>query len=151
VGFNNFQVCIQIKVFRHTDDDDLEFSTTINNISSKNGELFSPRKMILHNQDSSMIMLKPGDEHHLHAMDLEYGKIVEEWEVDDYRKVNDIVPEKKYNQQTTDQTILGFNDTSFFRIDGRLSGNKIATDATLQYKTKVQLSCAATNGAGIYI
>jgi len=98
-----------------------------------------------------MIMLKPGDEHHLHAMDLEYGKIVEEWEVDNYRKVNDIVPEKKYNQQTTDQTILGFNDTSFFRIDGRLSGNKIATDATLQYKTKVQLSCAATTGAGIYI
>jgi hypothetical protein len=138
----------KIGVFKHTDDEDLEFDTAISNIGTKKGASFSPTKMMLHNQDSSMIMMKPEDEFNLYLMDLEYGKVVEEWKVDDYRKVNDIVPDKKYNQQTADQIILGFNDTGIFRIDGRLSGNKIATDSSYQYQSKVQLSCAATTGSG---
>jgi hypothetical protein len=137
----------KIGVFKHTDEDDLEFATTINNIGTKDGEFFSPMKMMLHNQDKSMIMMKPGDSQNLHVMDLEYGKVVEEWKVSDYKKVEDIIPDKKYNQQTTDQTLLGLNDRSIFRIDGRLAGNKLAED--YQYKTDTKLSCAATTGQGI--
>jgi hypothetical protein len=76
-------------------------------------------------------------------MDLNYGKVVEEWKVSDYyKKVEDIFPDKKYNQQTTDQTLLGLNNRSIFRIDGRLAGNRLAED--YQLKTDTKLSYAAT-------
>jgi hypothetical protein len=80
-----------IGVFKHTDDDQLEFSTSIRNIQSLGGSLFSPRKVMLHDQDSSMLMMKPGDQHNIYKMDLEYGKVVEEWKVDDILPVNEIV------------------------------------------------------------
>jgi hypothetical protein len=141
----------KIGVFKHTEDNELKFATTINNIGTKNGDYFSPRKMMLHNQDSQMIMMKPGDEHNLHVMDLEYGKVVDEWHIDDYRKVNEIIPDQKYAQQTTQQTLLGINDKAMFRIDSRLAGDKIADGSVYQYKSKVGLSCAATTGQGFNI
>ena len=41
----------------------------------------------LHKEDSSLIMMKPNDDHTLYKMDLEYGKVVDEWKVDEFATV----------------------------------------------------------------
>lgn len=87
-------------MFKHTDDDKLEFSTTINNVGTLDGQFFSPRKVMLHEQDSSMLLMKPGEKHKIFKMDLEYGKVVEEFNVDDHMTVDEIVPDSKYAQMT---------------------------------------------------
>lgn len=103
---------------------------------------------MLHNQDSSLLMMKPDDQHTLHLMDLEYGKVTEEWKIDDHKTVKDFTPQAKYSQQTSGQTLVGFNDNALFQIDGRLAGNKIVDEKTKQYKTKLNFTSAATTGKG---
>jgi len=34
---------------------------------------------MLHNQDTSMVLMNPNDSHSLYKLDLNYGKVVEEW------------------------------------------------------------------------
>ena len=50
-----------------------------------NGEFF--RKVMVQKEDSSLIMMKPNDDHTLYKMDLEYGKVVDEWKVDEFATV----------------------------------------------------------------
>ncbi|KAI8821064.1 VID27 cytoplasmic protein-domain-containing protein [Fimicolochytrium jonesii] len=138
----------KIGVFKHTADDGLEFATAINNVRTLDGQMFSPRKVMLHQQDAAMVMMKPGDENKLYKMDLEAGKVVEEWKVDDERKVEDFVPDQKYSQLTTNQTLVGIGHNSIFRIDPRLQGNKLVESESNQYATKNAFTCAATTGKG---
>jgi VID27 C-terminal WD40-like domain len=81
-------------------------------------------------------------------MDLEYGKVVDEWTVDENTHVNDVVPDSKYAQLTHSQTMIGINDKAMFQLDGRLAGNKMISGTLSQYKTKVGLSAATTTGKG---
>ncbi|KAJ3278536.1 hypothetical protein HK104_002249 [Borealophlyctis nickersoniae] len=138
----------QIGVFKHTDDDQLKFATTINNVRTLNGQYFSPRKVMLHEQDSSMLLMNPNDEHGVYKMDLEYGKVVEEWKVDDNMSVDDLVPDSKYAQMTPQKTLIGINHNAIFRIDPRLRGNKRVDTETMQYQSKNNFSSAASTGKG---
>lgn len=86
VGFNSDRSFVvrgsRIGVFKH-DHDSLQYSTTINNIQApSSGAFFSPAKVMLHEQDRSMILMNPKDPASLFKMDLEYGKVVEEWVCD---------------------------------------------------------------------
>jgi hypothetical protein len=81
-------------------------------------------------------------------MDLERGRIVEEWKVDDILPVDTILPESKFAQLTPQKTFIGINHNSIFRIDPRLSGNKRVDNETKQYATKNDFSCAVTTGKG---
>ena len=49
--------------------------------------------MMLHNQDSDMVLMDPNHKNSLFRMDLEYGKIVDEWKVSDDFAVENIAPE----------------------------------------------------------
>ncbi|KAJ3314655.1 hypothetical protein HDV04_005661 [Boothiomyces sp. JEL0838] len=138
----------KIGVFKHGEEDDLEFATTINNIGTMNGEFFSPKKVMLHQQDSSLLMMKPNDSKNVYKMDLETGKVVEEWNVHEYMAVTEIAPEAKYSQLTNEQTILGINPKSMFKIDPRLSGSKIVMDNSKVYSSNLQFSTIATTGDG---
>ena len=84
----------KIGVFKHTPNDNLEFSTNISKVQTPKGKLFSPKKVMLHAQDSNMIMQNETDPNSLYKMDLEYGKIVDEWKVHDDIPVNTFAPEK---------------------------------------------------------
>lgn len=83
----------KIGVFKHTPDNHLEFSTNISKIETPNGKLFSPKKVMLHAEDRDMILQNPDDLNTLYKMDLEYGKIVDEWKVHDDIPVNTFAPE----------------------------------------------------------
>jgi hypothetical protein len=49
---------------------------------------------------------------------------------------------------TPQQTFVGISHNALFRIDPRLSGQKLVDSQLNQYKSKNQFSCAATTGKG---
>lgn len=136
----------RIGVFRHTADDRLEHTTDLK-IKTKNAE-FSPARMMLHQEDSSLLLMNPEDRRHLYKMDLERGEVVETWQVDADRDVNCILPSAKYAQLTMEPTLIGLNDNSLFRIDPRLSGSKRVEGESKTYAVKNKFSCGATTGEG---
>ncbi|SPO22358.1 probable VID27 - involved in Vacuole import and degradation [Ustilago trichophora] len=138
----------KIGVFRHTDDNKLEFDTTINNIGTPTGKGFKPLKMMLHNQDAQMVMMDPSNKNAVYNMDLEYGKIVEEWKVHDDVQVNNVVPNSKYAQMTAEKTMIGHSHNGIYRIDPRLQGNKLVDSQFKQYASKNDFSVAATDEKG---
>lgn len=83
----------KIGVFKHTPNNNLEFSTNISKVETPKGKLFSPKKVMLHAEDSNMILQNENDPNSLYRMDLEYGKVVDEWKVHDDIPVNIFGPE----------------------------------------------------------
>lgn len=83
----------KIGVFKHTPNNNLEFSTNISKVETPSGKLFSPKKVMLHAEDSNMILQNESDPNSLYRMDLEYGKVVDEWKVHDDIPVNIFAPE----------------------------------------------------------
>ncbi|EPQ28398.1 uncharacterized protein PFL1_04225 [Pseudozyma flocculosa PF-1] len=138
----------KIGVFKHTDDNRLEFDTTINKIATPKGKGFRPNKIMLHNQDAAMVMMDPGNKHALFNLDLEYGKVVEEWKVHDDVAVHNVVPDNKFAQMTAEKTMIGHSHNGIFRIDPRLSGNKLVDSQFKQYASKNDFSVAATDSKG---
>jgi hypothetical protein len=82
-------------------------------------------------------------------MDLEVGKVVDEWKVvEDHTKVTNIVPDRKYAAMTPTKTLIGMNANSIFRIDPRLPGVKQVEAETKQYAVKNDFTCGVTTGKG---
>jgi hypothetical protein len=50
-------------------------------------------QIMLHNQDSDMLVMDPNNKNSVYRMDLERGKIVDEWKVHDSVNVDNIIPE----------------------------------------------------------
>ena len=84
----------KIGVFKHTPNNNLEFSTNISKVTTPKGDLFSPKKVMLHAEDTNMILQKDNNPNSLYRMDLEYGKVVDEWKVSDNVAVKSFAPEK---------------------------------------------------------
>ncbi|EKD18782.1 vacuolar import and degradation protein [Drepanopeziza brunnea f. sp. 'multigermtubi' MB_m1] len=138
----------KIGVFKHTPNNNLEFSTNISKVETPNGKLFSPKKVMLHAEDTNMILQNEGDPNSLYRMDLEYGKIVDEWKIHDDIPVNTFAPENKFAQMTGEQTFLGLSRNALYRIDPRLAGNKLVDTELKQYVSKNEFSAAATTEKG---
>ncbi|OBT61747.1 hypothetical protein VE03_09181 [Pseudogymnoascus sp. 23342-1-I1] len=138
----------KIGVFKHTPNNHLEFSTNISKVQTPKGKLFSPKKVMLHSEDTSMILQNDTDPNSLYRMDLEYGKIVDEWKVHDDIPVNTFAPENKFAQMTGQQTFLGLSKNALYRIDPRLAGSKLVDDSLKQYVSKNDFSAAATTDKG---
>ncbi|RIA94491.1 VID27 cytoplasmic protein [Glomus cerebriforme] len=138
----------KIGVFKHTDDDRIEFNTDINNISKPQGKKFNPSKMMLHEGDSNMILMDESDKHNLYKMDLEYAKVVEEWNIHDVIPVENIFPMKKFAQMTGEKMILGLSHNSIYGIDPRLPKFKLVDNKRRQYVTKNDFISGATDEKG---
>lgn len=138
----------KIGVFKHTADNQLQFSTTISNLMTPKGKKFSPNKVMLHQQDQDMILQNLDNPNALYRMDLETGKVVDEWNVHDDIPVKVFAPESKFAQMSGEQTFLGLSGNALYRIDPRLNGNKLVDDQLKQYATKNAFSAAATTEKG---
>jgi len=103
---------------------------------------------MLHEGDSSMIMQDEANPHNLYRMDLEYGKVVDDWKIHDDIPVKVFAPEKKFSQMTGEKTFLGLSNNALFRIDPRLSGDKLVDAQLKQYVSKNDFSAAATTENG---
>ncbi|BFZ56300.1 Vacuolar import and degradation protein 27 [Savitreella phatthalungensis] len=138
----------KIGVFRHTKDNGLEFATAINKIQTIKGARFQPSKVMLHNEDGNLVMQNPDDPSRLYNMDLEYGKVVDEWKVHDDVPVVSFAPSSKFAGMTGEQTLVGLSKNSLYKIDPRLSGNKLVDSMFKQYKSQNDFTAAATTEAG---
>jgi hypothetical protein len=138
----------KIGVFKHAPNNNLEFSTNISKVETPKGELFSPRKVMLHNEDRNMILQKDNDPHKLYRMDLEYGKVVDEWNVHEDIPVLEFAPENKFAQMTHEPTFLGVSKNALFRIDPRLAGAKLVDSQLKQYASKNDFSAISTTEKG---
>ncbi|EEH10808.1 Vid27 family protein [Histoplasma capsulatum G186AR] len=138
----------KIGVFKHTPNNNLEFSTNISKVETPGGKLFSPKKVMLHCEDSNMILQNEQDPHSLYRMDLEYGKVVDEWKVHDHIPVTSFAPESKFAQMTSNQQFVGISRNALFRIDPRLSGNKLVQADLKEYVKNNDFSAAATTEQG---
>ncbi|KLO08280.1 VID27-domain-containing protein [Schizopora paradoxa] len=139
----------KIGVFNHTDEGKVEYAATIKDLGFKKMKNFKPKHMMLHDRDKKMILMNPLQEHSLFAVDIEYGKIVEEWKVDDNITVNNIAPNSKFAQTTGEQTLVGTSGNAIFRIDPRLGGKGGNTMAdSKQYTTKNKFSGVTTTTDG---
>lgn len=138
----------KIGVFKHTPENHLEFSTSINKIQTPKGKTFAPKKVMLHMQDKDMVLQNADNPNSLYRMDLEYGKVVDEWKVHDDVPVNVFTPENKFAQMTGEQTLLGLSGNALYRIDPRLDGNKLVDSEFKQYTSKNDFSAAATTEKG---
>ncbi|GMK58006.1 hypothetical protein CspeluHIS016_0500380 [Cutaneotrichosporon spelunceum] len=151
VGYKNDMSFVtrgnMIGVFAH-DRDKVKFRTAIDRIKDMDGKNFTPNKIMLHNQDTDMLMLDPLQKNSVYRMDLEYGKIVDEWKVSDDVEVHNIIPDSKYAQMNPQQTLIGHSRNGIFRIDPRVAGNKLVESQFKQYVTKNDFSAAATTESG---
>jgi hypothetical protein len=138
----------KIGVFKHTPNNHLEFSTNISKVETPDGELFSPKKVMLHNEDRNLILQKESDPNRLYRMDLEYGKVVDEWKVHDDIPVVTFAPENKFAQMTHEPTFLGISQNALYRVDPRLSGSKLVDAQLKQYASKNDFSAIATTEKG---
>ncbi|KAK4049731.1 Vacuolar import and degradation protein 27 [Microbotryomycetes sp. JL221] len=127
----------------------LKFVTSIVNLATPDGKKgFTPKKIMLHNQDTSMILQNPLAPGALYRLDLNTGKVVDEYKVSDDIDVTSFLPDAKFAQTTQQQTFIGLSHNSLFRIDPRLSGNKLVDSEFKQYATKNDFSVATTTASG---
>ena len=59
-----------------------------------------------------------------------------------------LTPPQKFSQMTGEQTFLGLSRNALYRIDPRLSGNKLVDSELKQYVSKNDFSAAATTEKG---
>ncbi|KAF9247278.1 VID27 cytoplasmic protein-domain-containing protein [Melanogaster broomeanus] len=137
-----------IGVFAHTGDNQVKYFATISNIATTKGKEFKPREVMLHDQDSKMILMNPTNPHSLYSMDIERGKVVEEWKVHEDITVDHMAPDNKFAQTTREQTLVGASHNALFRIDPRMSGSKMVDSQYKQYVSKNQFSGVATTESG---
>ncbi|KAL6400703.1 hypothetical protein AUP68_16418 [Ilyonectria robusta] len=138
----------KIGVFKHTENNRLEFATNISKVTTPNGKLMNPKKVMLHSEDRDLILQNEIDPNKLYRMDLEYGKVVDEWKVHDDIPVVTFAPENKFAQMTSEQTFLGVSHNALYRIDPRLSGQKLVDSDMKQYASKNDFSALATTEKG---
>lgn len=137
-----------IGVFNHSKDHSVKYYATISNITTPKGKGFKPKNVMLHDQDSRMILQNPTDPNSLYSMDIERGKVVEEWKVHDDITVDHIAPDNKFAPTTREQTLVGVSHNSLFRIDPRVSGNKLVDSQYKQYTSKNKFSGVTTTASG---
>ncbi|KAJ1895458.1 Vacuolar import and degradation protein 27, partial [Kickxella alabastrina] len=143
----------RIGVFKHTNKDGIKFDTTINKIDDTRGNRFTPTSAMLHQQDSALILSDAANPHALYKMDLEYGKVVEEWKVHEDIPTLCIAPSSKYSQMTDNQTVVGLSHNMLYRIDPRVGGGGSQGDLIVQnelqsYTTKSHFTALATTEDG---
>ncbi|KAF8076465.1 VID27 cytoplasmic protein-domain-containing protein [Lyophyllum atratum] len=137
-----------IGVFNHSVGNDVKYYATISKIATPKGKEFKPKHVMLHDQDTKMVLMNPADPHSLFNMDIERGKIVEEWKVHEDIMVDHIAPDNKFAPTTREQTLVGASHNALFRIDPRVSGTKMVESQFKQYVSKNSFSGVATTASG---
>ncbi|KAF7969306.1 hypothetical protein HWV62_27735 [Athelia sp. TMB] len=137
-----------IGVFSQNADNEVKYYASISNLATPKGKGFKPKQVMLHDQDTKMILMNPSDPNSLYNLDIERGKVVEEWKVHDDITVDHMAPENKFAGTTREQTLVGASHNALFRIDPRISGNKMVDSQYKQYVSKNKFSGVATTANG---
>ncbi|RXW24724.1 hypothetical protein EST38_g1161 [Candolleomyces aberdarensis] len=137
-----------IGVFSHKDKNSVKYYATISKVATPKGKEFKPGYVMLHDQDTKMVLMNEQNPNSLYSLDIERGKVVEEWKVHDNIPVTKIAPESKFAGTTREQTLVGISGNALYRIDPRVSGQKLVDSQYKQYASKNQFSGVVTTAAG---
>ncbi|KAJ4455585.1 putative VID27 cytoplasmic protein [Paratrimastix pyriformis] len=133
-------------------DDEVRYLNATTRIKDMSDTPFSPCRVMSHQGDERLLMLNAEKPNNVYSLDVERGKVVEEWHTDQYKTpIREIIPESKeapYAASTS--TFVGMNNMGFFLMDPRQGGNCMVEDRKFTYgaRTKPELSCVATTGDG---
>jgi hypothetical protein len=137
-----------IGVFKPSEDDNSLSLLASSQMTSPDGKEFEASKMMLHREDRNLLLMSRDKPQSVFCMDLERGKVVDEWQIHDSAPITSMIPDSKYAQLTDQSTFIGLNANSLFRVDPRLPGNKRVDAEMKSYAVKNEFSCGATTGAG---
>jgi len=136
----------KISVFMANDDDNsLEHIVTLPPVKTFDGIEIHPKKMMMHEQDTKVLMLSDPSNAKVYYMDLAKGKIVNEFEGDGSNRFTDMAPVSKHSGFTHNPCFITANPRNLFLIDPRI-GDKNKIVAEKIYAQAPQFSCIATNG-----
>lgn len=137
----------KIGVFK-TDSDGLDFVTAIRDVKDLSGKRLDPQNPLLYMEDQAMVLRDGVHGDKIYKMDLQRGKIVEEWEAGG-KNVVQVGPTKKFDQLTQEQTLLGVSEKGIFKLDPRLNKkDKVVHDQSKQYATNYKFSSLGTTENG---
>lgn len=142
----------KIGIFKVDNKNGIEFNAAIEKLSySKDGKKrITPDKMMLLDNDRTMIVQDNRFANSLHKVDLEYGKVVEDWTMrkdDNNINVESFTTNTKYGDLMNDPTFMGISSQSMFRVDPRLREGYVSENGK-SYKGKVNFKQVATTSKG---
>lgn len=81
----------------------------------------------LYDQDTKLLLLNPNKKGQVYEMDLEYGRVVQEYNAGEtVKEIRTLGQKNKYAERTAEQVILGASNNTVFSLDPRQSGqNKV--------------------------
>jgi hypothetical protein len=130
------------------------YMNMIEGVSALDGETFTPKKVMLHREDTDLLMIHPDQDQHkgkVFRMDLNRGKVVEEWSgYQDTVAINELTPIEKYANQTSNPVFGALNRVSVFAVDPRLhTDDKIVGDINkITSKSNPGYTCLSTTSSG---
>lgn len=139
----------KLGVFR-TGTNGASFSTAVDFTDpSRGGKRFMPSNILLHEGDTSMLVLDSQDDSKLLRMDLERGEIVDTWSgpVMKHNTVNTVHRTSKYANLTDTKEFVGLNKNALLRMDPR-TREFVVQSKKYAAGTRAKLDCMATTGAG---
>lgn len=154
VAYNNDRTFVvrgnKLGVLSHAGSDGVEFRTTVN--FQDKAAAFRPSKILLHEKDSSMLVLDQDDPSKIRRMDLDRGEIVETWDgaLTGGTAVNSLQLTEKYANLTHNQEFMGLNQNQLLRMDPR-SKEFIVQSKKYATGTRARLEAFATTGAGYIV
>jgi len=136
----------QIGVFSPVKKGPMKYEATLIAEIPNTKQQFSPAKTMLHKNDEQLLMLHQTDKKKIYCMDLERGKVVEEWNTGGY-STTAILPDTKDSQVQGRETFMGVNNGGFFVVDPRTQSKIVRTH---QYKNAAttHFRCGATTQNG---
>lgn len=137
----------QIGVFKHDDSGSLRYLNNVPIVKDLSGQSFAPSKMMLHDEDGKMLLLNSEKKDTVYEMDLEYGKVVQEYNAGEtINEIRTLAPLNKYAERTGEATLLGVSKKAVFQLDPRQGKNALAEHK--EYKTTPKFSSLSTTSSG---
>lgn len=139
----------KIGVFKHNEDDQLEYINKTSAVCTLEGDTFAPSHTMLHESDNKMLLLNPNEHDRVYVMDLDREKIVDEWCAGSSANFNirNFAPTTKYAQLTDQKVLTGVSYNGLFLMDPRVNGQNKMTHNYF-YQSTPGFTCLATNGDG---
>jgi hypothetical protein len=126
------------------DDNSLEHILSLPPIKTAGGFELNPKKIMMHEQDSKVILVNEQKDPRVYYMDLEKGKIVSEIEADGINNLDDVAPTQKHGEFTTNPCFVSLNQRNIFKIDPRVNDKNKAVSSKI-YAKSPGFSCITTS------
>ncbi|EGR27186.1 vacuolar import and degradation protein, putative [Ichthyophthirius multifiliis] len=143
-----------IEIFRVKEDnenqDNLEHLCQLPIIKGLDGQSFEPRKILLQDEDTKILLLNELEQKKIYYYDIESGKIIQEFKCNE-NTVQDFAPQQKHPENTC---FYGINSKNIFLMDPRKAEGKATSDVVQKskiYDQNNKFTCVQSNEKGNFV